>query len=150
MFRTRFCGRGERQFRSPGDSKTVKVRTAACMSSSSPSRSLGWRVRWHRGGLRGCLPAKVGADDHAGQDAQPASHPLPLLGGVRRRRPRRRHGDALRWSLSVSHLRHASPGRRWRGRRIGLTHIPAKLGRSTSSLRPWESDRYPLEGTTRV
>ena len=49
----------------------------------------------------GRLTPKVGASDHAGQDAKPAPHRLLLVGGVCWRSPSRRSPAIGRWVLSV-------------------------------------------------
>ena len=61
---------------------------------SSASLSVEWRLRSF---VRypGQLSPQVSADDHAGQDAQPASQLRSLLGGVPRRSSPRRRGVTL-------------------------------------------------------
>ena len=61
----------------------------------------------------GRLTTQVSAGYHAGQDAKPAPHRLPLLWGVRRRSPLRRSPAIGRWILSVgaSHPAHPASGR---------------------------------------
>lgn len=57
----------------------------------------------------GRLTPKVGAGDHTGEDAQPAPHRLPLLGGERR-------GPAVgQWNslVGASHVAHLAPGVSW-------------------------------------
>ena len=97
----RFAGAmGQRWLRS-GESGT---RTWGASKDGSVSRSVPvFVLRWRPGRSLGPgrLTTKVGACDHAGQDAKPTPHRLPLLWGVRRRSPLRRSPAIGRWILSV-------------------------------------------------
>ena len=92
-----------------GDGAAVATKwgtwTWGSSKDGSVSRSVSvFVLRWRpeRSPGPGRLTTQVGTRDHAGQDAKPAPHRLPLLCGVRWRSPPRRSPAAIgRWVLSV-------------------------------------------------